>query len=216
MNMKERIAARIAKEFSDGDIINLGIGIPTLIPNFISEDLDVFLHSENGILGVGHTPEEDEEDPNIVNAGKKPVTVNKGASFFDSASSFAMIRGGHIDISVLGALEVNAKAQISNWAVPGKPVLGVGGAMDLIEGSKKVFVTTTHVTKDGKPKIVQENKYPLTSYRSIDMIVTDKAVFHVQDEMLILTEIAPESSLDEVEQLTEAPFQVSESIKKNK
>ncbi|MFD1037271.1 3-oxoacid CoA-transferase subunit B [Virgibacillus byunsanensis] len=213
MNMKERIAARVAKEFLEGDIINLGIGIPTFIPNYLPEGIQVFLHSENGILGVGHTPEGDKVDPNIVNAGKKSVTVNEGASFFDSVNSFAMIRGGHIDVAVLGALEVNAKGQIANWAVPGKPVLGVGGAMDLIEGSQKVFVTTTHMTKNGKPKIVNENKYPLTSHRSIDMIVTDKAVFHVRDETLFLTEIAPESSLEEVRLLTDASFQVSENIK---
>ncbi|WP_280771539.1 3-oxoacid CoA-transferase subunit B [Salipaludibacillus daqingensis] len=213
MNSKEVIAARVAEELKDGDIVNAGIGIPTLVPNFIPADLDVFLHSENGILGVGPTPEDDKIDENIINAGKKPVTVKEGASYFDSASSFAMIRGGHVDVSILGALEVDETGQISNWAVPGKPVLGVGGAMDLLEGSKKIFITITHTTKDGQPKIVKQNKYPLTSLRKADLIITDLAVFKVTDNGLVLSEIFPNSSMQEVKEKTEGAFYIDEKLK---
>ncbi|SES11492.1 3-oxoacid CoA-transferase subunit B [Salipaludibacillus aurantiacus] len=213
MNHKQRIASRVARELKDGDIVNAGIGIPTLVPDFIPDGVEVFLHSENGILGVGPFPEEGNIDENIINAGKKPVTVKEGASYFDSASSFGMIRGGHIDVAILGALEIDETGRIANWAVPGKPVLGVGGAMDLLEGAKKIFITITHTTKDGKPKIVKENHYPVTSERKADLIITDLAVFKVTSKGLVLTEIFAHSSLQEVEQKTEGAFTIDPSLK---
>lgn len=208
MNSKERIAARVAKELNNGDVVNVGIGIPTLVPNFIPEDINVFLHSENGILGVGNTPTAEEIDANIVNASKKPVTVKEGASFFDSASSFGMIRGNHVDVAILGALEVTEDGLIANWAIPGKPVLGVGGAMDLLEGAKKVIISITHTTKMGEPKIVRRNQYPLTSHRKVELIVTDLAVFKVTKEGLVLIELSSDSTLEEVKAKTDAHFKV--------
>lgn len=208
MNAKEQIAARVAKELKEGDVVNLGIGIPTLVADFIDDKLNVFIHSENGILGVGPSPAPEELDPNLVNAGKKPVTVLAGASFFDSATSFAMIRGGHVTVAILGALEVDEQGQIANWAVPNEAVLGVGGAMDLLEGVGKVIVATTHTTKDGKPKLVRELTCPITSRRKADLIVTELAVFAVEAEGLVLKELAPSVTLDQVKQLTEAQFRV--------
>lgn len=212
MGIKEYIAARAAKELQDGDIVNLGIGIPTLVADYIPADVPVFLHSENGILGVGPTPEPNQVDKDLVNAGKLPVTILEGSSFFDSASSFAMIRGGHVSVSILGVLQIDAKGRIANWAVPGKSVLGVGGAMDLLEGSKKVIVTTLHTTNKGESKIVEELTYPITSERAVDMIITDLAVFIVKEEKLYLTELAPGVSLEEVQQKTDAPFYIGESF----
>lgn len=212
MNVKKYIAARAAKELKHGDIVNLGIGIPTLVADNIPSDIKVFLHSENGILGVGPTPEPEHIDQNLVNAGKLPVTVLEGSSFFDSASSFAMIRGGHVTVSILGVLQIDAKGRIANWAVPGKSVLGVGGAMDLLEGSKKIIVTTMHTTNQGESKIVKELTYPITSERIVDLIITDLAVFSVKKDGLHLIELAPGISLKEVQQKTEAPFHITESI----
>ncbi|MEX2460773.1 MAG: 3-oxoacid CoA-transferase subunit B [Paenibacillaceae bacterium] len=208
MNDKQLIASRIAKELGNGDIVNLGIGIPTMVIDFLPEDTTVFIHSENGILGVGPAPALADIDPNLVNAGKQPVSVLPGAVFFDSASSFAMIRGGHIDVSILGALQIDEKGRIANWAVPGKSVLGVGGAMDLIEGSKKVIVATTHCTKEGQPKLLKKTQYPLTSFRKVDLIVTELAVFEVIDEGLLLIEAAPSVTLEELYEKTEAAFQI--------
>ncbi|MEH7121115.1 3-oxoacid CoA-transferase subunit B [Neobacillus vireti] len=212
MNAKQYIAARAAKELKNGDIVNLGIGIPTLVANFISSDINVFLHSENGILGVGPSPEPEQTDQNLVNAGKQPVTVLKGSSFFDSASSFAMIRGGHVSVSILGVLQIDAIGRIANWAVPGKSVLGVGGAMDLLEGSKKVIVTTMHTNTEGDSKIVKKLTYPLTSERKVDLIITELAVFSVKEDGLHLIELSPGISLEEVQQKTDAPFHISESF----
>jgi 3-oxoacid CoA-transferase/3-oxoacid CoA-transferase subunit B len=212
MNVKQYIAARAAKELKNGDIVNLGIGIPTMVADFIPPDVQVFLHSENGILGVGPTPDQAHIDKELVNAGKLPVTVLEGSSFFDSASSFAMIRGGHVTVSILGVLQIDAKGRIANWAVPGKSVLGVGGAMDLLEGSKKVIVTTMHTTNQGESKIVKELTYPITSERRVDLIITDLAVFSVKKDGLHLIELAPGISLMEVQQKTEAPFHIAESI----
>jgi 3-oxoacid CoA-transferase len=216
MNTKEYIAARAAKELRNGDIVNLGIGIPTLVADYIPADVQVFLHSENGILGVGPTPDGENVDQDLVNAGKLPVTVLEGASFFDSASSFAMIRGGHVSVSILGVLQIDAKGRIANWAVPGKSVLGVGGAMDLLEGSKKVIVTTMHTTNQGGSKIVKELTYPITSERTVDLIITDLAVFTVKEDGLHLIELAPGVSLEEVQQKTDAPFHIDESLKHDK
>lgn len=214
--MKQYIAARAAKELKDGDIVNLGIGIPTLVADYIPSDVKVFLHSENGILGVGPTPSPEHTDQNLVNAGKLPVTVLEGSSFFDSASSFAMIRGGHVSVSILGVLQIDAIGRIANWAVPGKSVLGVGGAMDLLEGSKKVIVTTVHTSNQGESKIVKELTYPITSERKVDLIITDLAVFDVKEDGLHLLELSPGVSLEEVQQKTEASFQIAESFNKGK
>lgn len=208
MKAKEYIAARTAKELQDGDIVNLGIGIPTLVVDYLPRDVRVFVHSENGILGVGPSPGPDHADADLVNAGKLPVTVEEGSSFFDSAASFGMIRGGHVDVTILGTLEINQRGQIANWAVPGKAVLGVGGAMDLLEGAGKVIVATMHTNKDGQPKIVKETSLELTSLRSVDLIVTELAVFCVRDGRLRLIELAPHSTLEEVRQKTGAEFDI--------
>lgn len=216
MNPKQYIAARAANELKPGDIVNLGIGIPTLVADYIPSDVKVFLHSENGILGVGPSPDPEHTDPNLVNAGKLPVSVLEGASFFDSASSFAMIRGGHVSVSILGALQIDANGRIANWAVPGKGVLGVGGAMDLLEGSKKVIVTTKHTNTEGGAKIVKELTYPITSERIVDLIITDLAVFTVKADGLHLIELSPGVSLREVEQKTDAPFHIPELFKNSK
>ncbi|WP_442604308.1 3-oxoacid CoA-transferase subunit B [Paenibacillus sp. KN14-4R] len=212
MEDKVRIATRVAQELKSGDIVNLGIGIPTLVVDYLPDDVTVYIHSENGILGVGPTPTAEEVDPDLVNAGKLPVTVLEGAAYFDSASSFAMIRGGHVDLSILGALQVNEQGQIANWAVPGSLVLGVGGAMDLLEGTKRIIVATTHCTKEGKPKLVKNATYPLTSLRRADLIVTELAVFGVSEEGLTLLELAPTVSLEEVQQKTEAAFLIRGDI----
>ncbi|MEH7308721.1 3-oxoacid CoA-transferase subunit B [Neobacillus drentensis] len=212
MNAKQYIAARAAKELRNGDIVNLGIGIPTLVADYIPSDINVFLHSENGILGVGPSPEPEQIDQNLVNAGKLPVTVLEGSAFFDSASSFAMIRGGHVSVSILGVLQIDAIGRIANWAVPGKSVLGVGGAMDLLEGSKKVIVTTMHTNTQGESKIVKELTYPLTSERMVDLIITELAVFAVKEDGLHLIDLSPGISLEEVQQKTDAPFHIAESF----
>jgi 3-oxoacid CoA-transferase len=212
MKTKEYIASRVAKELKNGDVINLGIGLPTLVTDFLPKDIQVFIHSENGILGVGSSPSPQQIDPDLVNAGKLPVTIQEGAAFFDSATSFAMIRGGHVDVAILGVLEVNQEGYIANWAIPGQTILGVGGAMDLLEGARKVIVATTHTAKDGKPKIVKETQYPLTSLRKADLIVTELAVFEVCGNKLILIELAPSVSLEEIKQKTEANFKIDEKL----
>lgn len=203
-SIQELIAARAAKELEDGQIINLGIGIPTLVSKHVG-NRNVFFHTENGMLGVEDVAEED-IDPNLVNAGKLPVGEGVGASYFNSADSFAMIRGGHVDVAILGVLQVDEQARIANWAVPGKNIIGVGGAMDLLVGARKVIVTTTHTSKDGKSKILTECTYPLTSTRSVDVIITELAVFKYIEGKLHLVELMPNSTLELVEQHTEASF----------
>lgn len=203
-NIQELIAARAAQELEEGQIINLGIGIPTLVSKYIG-DRNVFFHTENGMLGVEDVAEED-IDPNLVNAGKLPVGEGAGASYFNSADSFAMIRGGHIDVAILGVLQVDEEARIANWAVPGKNIIGVGGAMDLLVGARKVIVTTSHTSKDGKSKLLSKCTYPLTSTRSADVIITELAVFKYIDGQLHLVELMPNSSLELVEKHTEAAF----------
>lgn len=212
MDVRQKIAFRAAKELKDGDVVNLGIGIPTKVVDYIPDDVKIHLHSENGILGLGPSPTEDEIDPDLVNANKLPVTVVEGASYFDSTSSFTMIRGQHIDIAILGVLQVDQFGRIANWAIPGKNILGVGGAMDLLEGAKKVIVTTFHTTRDDKPKIVRELTYPITSYRSVDVIITDIAVFKVDKEGLILTEVLNGSNIEEIEKRTDAPFRIADNV----
>ncbi|MGE7842586.1 3-oxoacid CoA-transferase subunit B [Lysinibacillus sp. NPDC093712] len=202
--IQELIAKRAAKEVANGQIINLGIGIPTLVAKYVEND-NVHFHTENGMLGVVGVDEED-IDPNVVNAGKMPVGEAIGSSFFNSAESFGMIRGGHVDVAILGVLQVDEQARIANWAVPGKNIIGVGGAMDLLIGAQKVIVTMTHTSKDGKSKILKNCTYPITSTRSVDTIITELAVFNYIDGQLHLVELMPEVTLQQVEASTEASF----------
>lgn len=210
---KVRVAKRIAKELEEGTVVNLGVGIPTLIQNYLEPGSKVFLQSENGLLGMGPTPSEEEIDMDLVSASKQPITLEKGASIFSSADSFVMIRGGHIDVAVLGALQVSENGEIANWAVPGQDILGVGGAMDLVANAKKIIIAITHVTKDNKPKIVKNLTYPTSGIRRAEMIVTEKAVFTITDGKMYLKEIAKGSSLQEIKELTEANFEVAEGLK---
>ena len=207
------IAKRVAQELKDGDVINLGIGLPTKVANYVPEGMDVTFQSENGFVGLGPVPEEGKEDKDIVNAGGQYVTINEGGMFFDSATSFGIIRGVHVDATVLGALQVHQKGNLANWMIPGKMVPGMGGAMDLVVGAKKVIVAMEHTVK-GNPKILKECNLPLTAAGEVDLIITEMGVMEVTDKGLVLTEINPEYTVEDIKNATEAEFTVVDNLKK--
>jgi 3-oxoacid CoA-transferase B subunit len=210
---RKRIARRIAMDLQSGMIVNLGVGIPTLIQDYLKTNHGVFLQSENGVLGMGATPNKEDMDMDLISASKQPISLDKGAAIFSSADSFAMIRGGHIDIAVLGALQVSENGEIANWAIPGQDILGVGGAMDLVANAKKLIIAITHVTKDMKPKIVKNLTYPTSGIRYAEKIVTEKGVFTIEDGKMYLQEIAMDCSLEEIRNYTDAHFEVVRELK---
>ncbi|MEW9501512.1 3-oxoacid CoA-transferase subunit B [Jeotgalibacillus marinus] len=204
-----KIAKRVVKELSDGEVVNLGVGIPTLIPDYLG-DKKVYLQSENGLLGMGPTPDKENINMDLISASKKPITMNIGASLFDSSDSFAMIRGGHVDMAVLGALQVDQHGEIANWAVPGKTILGVGGAMDLVAGARRIVIASMHLAKDGQPKLVKELTLPSSGVRKADLLVTEHAVFRFTDRGTELIEILSDMSVDELRKITGVEFKYSE------
>jgi len=213
LNPRELIARRVAQEFQDGDVVNLGIGMPTMVANYIPNEINITFQSENGFLGLGPVPLEGEEDKDVTNAGGKPVTILPGGACFDSAFSFLIIRGGHVDVTVLGALEVDEQGNLANWMIPGKIVPGMGGAMDLVVGAKKVIVSMEHLTKKGEPKILKQCQLPLTASKQVNLIVTEMAVIEVTPDGLVLKEVAPGLTAEKVQEHTEAKLIISPELK---
>jgi len=212
MDSKEKIARRVAQEMRDGYYVNLGVGIPVMVASFIPAGMEVVLEAENGMLGIGAYPFEGQADPDLINAAKEPVTEIPGTSYFNSADSFTMIRGGHMDATVLGGMEVDEKGNLANWTVPGKKLQGMGGAMDLVSGARRVIIAMEHTTKDGKPKILKKCTLPLTGAEVVNLIVTELAVIEVTPEGLLLREVAPGVTPEEVQKVTEAKLQVAKDL----
>ena len=212
MTPKEIIARRVAKELNDGDVVNLGIGLPTLVANYLPKDVDITFQSENGMLGLGPAPLEGEEDWDLTNAGGQPITMSIGGACFDSATSFGIIRGGHVDATVLGSLQVDQEGSIANWIIPGKMVPGMGGAMDLLVGAKKVIVAMTHTAR-GKIKILNNCTLPYTAVKQVNMIVTELGVMEITEDGILLTEIAPDVTVEQIQEVTEAKLIISKNLK---